>query len=363
MASNLSNDNLKKLNILITISNSIMQIYLQLSKLEYSENKNNPEYHNLVNTLKSFLEVEEKIYQKIDKKIEILDEMIYNLLIYNENNLTINLEHLKNNDYENIIKARIANRLDQIIIDNNLYYDDFEPEVDIDEFINEEDSFEDDEDNLYCKYGEYGEFDFDEAKDSEEEEEIVEDESTFNYKNFLQNAVMKDAINTIMWLLNEYINDEEYKNIKKYLVNFKYLIAFAYEHIEKYLINNNFEINKELYLSAEFFQDLNGEMFDLNFIKNEQALDLLDNHGEDLIELYYKEIDEWQYVKAIMNSIITRAGLIFADNEITQDYKNFILNEIFDYEGKNEISDRIIYKTLGNIEKDKEIPSIVRFKL
>ena len=355
MANNLSNDNLKKLNILIIISNTIMQIYLQLSKLEYKENKNNPEYYNLVNILKSFLEVEEKIYQKIDKKIEIIDEMIYNLLIYKDNNLAINLEYLKNNDHENLIKARIANRLDQIIIDNNLYYDDFEPEITIDEFINEED-----EENLYS---EYGEFDFDEDKDVEEDEEIIENESTLNYKNFLQNAVMKDVINTIMWLLNEYINAEEYKDIKNYLLNFKYLISFTYENIDKDLIDNNFEIYKELYLSAEFFQDLNGEMFDLNFIKNEQSLDLLDNHGEDLIELYYKEIDEWQYVKAIMNSIITRAGLIFADSEITKDYKNFILNEIFDYEGKNERADKIIYKTLGSIEKDKEIPSIVRFKL
>lgn len=325
----LTENDYKLLKKLVVITRSILSNYYCLMELENNNENNTEEHHKIVNELQVNFEMEEELYSNITDIYKVRD-LLFFLNGYNRGMFENYLFLIFDYETDSLIKSRISSKLEYM--------------MDTMEFVHDED------------------------------EEITE-ESEANEKEFLalnkiQIAIEADIINTIIKLLNDYINNPDYRGIKYSLIEYKYMLIFLFGDIEKETVKNNYEQKDSLNWSHKLIADFYGIKEKLLIDQEEDySLDLLAEGRELLISLLDSKIEKIEniedsdyYFDAIVFSIIIRTCLLLINGDLKDSYINLIQDDLNEIKDKNETVVPIINEILNEYKHDVELPSILRLK-
>ena len=268
---NLNKEDYNIVESLINVSESLYENYIKLKKLEISGKKESVEYQKTINCLKTTLYLEESLYQKIENDKNSLNSLLNYFVSNPLNDLTEEIKVTLSNNQSDLIKMRIILRLITIK----------------DKFLNHIKSV------------------------------------TKQLK--VRTAVQMDILNTVLNILNRYLNDNNYQVIFNDLFDFKYNLSFMYKFIEEEFLNNNFNINPDLYISGNLVAELN--YVPINYLQSYQNL-----FSKKLLDIYLfntPKCSDNSDKKAILSEIISRACLIFID-EITIEKLRGILEKYYE---------------------------------
>lgn len=306
---NLNEEEKQNLKSILNISYSILDNYLKLRNLEIKGEKNSEEYKTVVNSLNTTLLLETSLYKKIN--VDNIDAYI-NFVSKGENLVDIknDINAAKNRGFDNLVKRRVINRI------------------------------------IEMKY-EYN-------------------KENFDYGNICV-EIKNDVIKTIMTILNLYLNNPKYQNITKELLNFKYNLAFLNKNMEEDLLEHEFSINPDLYLTTYLITDMYNikrelvDIFKISFSSNILNSELEFILDQDNTSLRNKE----NYAKSIMAQILIRVAILFGANNLRDDLKeHFEQFKEFTISKDGEIDgEKLVLEALDFYDRDREIPKIVSLKI
>jgi hypothetical protein len=315
---------------LIKITTFIDKLYTKLYELEVNGQKKSNEYIETIECLNLNIGYENAYYEGLSEdKYEFYFEYLYNTKITNK--YLSNQTSILKQDYTDRIIRRILSTLHFKIHSNPKHLTQELPE--------------------YIK---------DVLAEMDEDTSNTMLEHSANASIQMTNAIDKDLFNMYLSILDEFINNKDYKMFNKYLINSKYNLSFINKEIEKTLVKNNFSISKEIYVSATFVNELNGltpEVYefltDLSIfeIVKEQLIEILEISDMDYSDIY-------KATTSILRQCLMRAGISFLSDtkvltlssiyeEHTQS-ETYLNNHQYDY-----ISKQVIATSLQNIKKDK----------
>ena len=349
MEENIFNSN-NHLMYIYTIESQIKQNYDILSELEVQNKKETKEYQISKANLKKLIHHEKVFFSKLDinKARTLLKKLnTYSYFVFED---YINTIYYPKD--VNIINSRISYKLDSIInnslnnqVSEIVYEND---DYVLDEFENE-DFFEDFED--------FEDFELDNYE-QEEESALTKFEKGLVYIDNLQEAVEHDIINTILKLLNDYIENNKYKDIKPYLTKYKYLMAYIFPYLEQTFIKNNFNISKDLYWGSALIVDLYREDEQLlDSMKAEYADNLIYIQLSNLLDLMDKAINNNEkYAKAISFQIIIRSCMLFADEYTIDHFLSITKESLKTINISNKVVEDVINNSFNKLEIDQQLP-------
>ena len=323
------NDNI---NTLLAVTSSINDTYAKLKELEIKGQKESKEYKRLIECLKSSLELEKSIYDRFPNDLDTLVNII--------REVTKNKDFFINFDLKENIDA-IINNYD--LITRRIYL------------------------RLLNKMLEIKDADFIIGTNNPD---ILENQSARNIL-ILHSLIIKDYINTVLVILNKALYDEKYKNINNLLLNVKYSLAFLYDNVENDFLENNFNINNDLYWGATAM----GDFYHLDREK------LKEIQKGTVYGIYYEKIDN--IIKTILNDrsseqeifiyaiseILIRACLLFYDDKTVECLKSNKI-KLAQNMPQNEHNLKILNdakKRVDNVysfyEQDKELIKVISLKV
>ena len=328
----LSKDILENIKTLLAITDSINETYAKLKELEINNQKESKEYQSLIISLKSSLELEKSIYERFPKDLDILSNIDYTISSKEEFwinfNLQDNINAILNN--HNLIKLRIHL-------------------------------------NLFNRMLAIKDADF---VISTNKEEVLENQSSRNIL-VINATIIRDFVNTLLIILNSYLNDSKYNAIKDLLLNFKYGLSFLYEDIEKDFLENDFNINNDLYWESNVVADyyrLDREK--LNAIKRGTVFNIFREKTDNIIEIVINENSSKQeiFTYTISEILIRASLLLFGDKTVNffnsqklQLASNMPYNEELLKNLKN--AQNRIDSIFAMYEKDKELLNIISLRV
>lgn len=349
----LTKEDYENLNKLIKIIKMIKYFEDTLCTLEINFQKDTLEYKNIYGQLKFFVMLENNIYKKLATNPGRISELLFYVMKYEEFHISDVISHIPFITIDNSVKYRLASKFQILLgeIEFPTIDEDLE-ETDEAEEIVETEEMEDNEEN---------EMDYSFLSSLPSPEEAEQD---FFYTEKLTNESIKDILHTILRILHEYICDEKYKNIREKLILFKYRLAFLYNEIEQEFLVNNFEINQELFWTADTVIDYyDGDEEDLILTRQAYAETMLYAQSENLITILLEGLNEANnYESAIISQIIIRASLLFVSPKMANFYSNYLWSQFKDTKIENETFEEIINSSLNNIEIDKNLPGNIGFK-
>jgi len=318
---NLTEEDKECVNSLLNISYSIYDSYLNLVELDNKGLKENYEYQRIINNLKTTIYLEESLYEKLGDNPIVLQSFIDYIINPEDswdlgNELTIVL----NDNIKELIRTRVYLK----IIDKR-------------------------QQNSYKVKISY-------------DKEIMDE---FNGLINISLNVKKDLINTILRILNLYLNDNKYESIFNKLNNIKYNLGFIYSFVEDELINNDFVINKNFYLVGGLYADLEND--------SENKLTLYQNHYASIIfdykfEMLWNNLDlsinNIEYFIGVISQILTRASLLFINKELRNQYYEHYkqLLEIDNMLNRKNVIYEKILESFDKTDDDIKIPLVLRLR-
>jgi len=318
---NLTEEDKECVNSLLNISYSIYDSYLNLVELDNKGLKENYEYQRIINNLKTTIYLEESLYEKLGDNPIVLQSFIDYIINPEDswdlgNELTIVL----NDNIKELIRTRVYLK----IIDKR-------------------------QQNSYKVKISY-------------DKEIMDE---FNGLINISLNVKKDLINTILRILNLYLNDNKYESIFNKLNNIKYNIEFIYSFVEDELINNDFVINKNFYLVGGLYADLEND--------SENKLTLYQNHYASIIfdykfEMLWNNLDlsinNIEYFIGVISQILTRASLLFINKELRNQYYEHYkqLLEIDNMLNRKNVIYEKILESFDKTDDDIKIPLVLKIR-
>ena len=174
--------------------------------------------------------------------------------------------------------------------------------------------------------------------------------------NELKNWVIEDLASTILSLINQYFTKDLDKETKNYLEEIKYRLSFIYPFIEEDLLQNNYNINPELYWKSKSL----GEILDLSYLQE----DLVDYNASIIpIVIFEQNHRDSTYSQEIFYQILMRAFFLFINDEeekqkIYHIFKDFLDNFTFTSDNQKYAA---IAETIAYYNEDRELPKIVSF--
>lgn len=327
MENGLTNDDYTLINSILTNAIKINFIYEELCAIEIDDEKNSIDYLNRMNLLKMLIEEENTIYESLQDDYDKTSFVLNFFTKYNNYSFEEELDIAKRNMLDDVIRVRIINKL------YNLSY--LDDDIESIEQVYENDNLDDDK--------------------KEEVIESIEDEL---YRSDLENYIEIDIIKTILFILNRYINDSNYQDIKEYLISFKYTLNYMYDYIEKEYIDNNFTINDKLYLNSRLFLDLSKGDDDLyNDLLYDYCSSLIENHIIDIINFTDNDLEIIDnYAQCIITQIILRSAKMIGKDMDVKSLLKSLNKEIT----KNINIKQIVNNSLNS--NDEELPYILSLK-
>ena len=341
-------NNNKILNDLLGISTRINQIYISLWKLEISNKKNSNEYTICQNKLKELTIAENKLYESLDSK------KAYDLLSTINEGIIYTFDELINSIYDkpdDIIEARVVYKLKKIVNKNPVVLND----TDLGDFNLEieelEEEIDDIENNLIGNY--------------------YEDDNCIgfdlDYENYyeLSSKIESDILHTIITILNTYINNRKYKQIKAELIKYRYILTFIFSPLEKSYLNNEQSSDSILYWESKLFADYQNVANSIfENIKDYTVESILYSHIDNLLALLSENIHKGKnYVHAISSQILIRSCLLFASEDSIDAFIYSTFDDLLESGVSNDEICNIIFNSLNKLKKDKEIPQTLCLKL
>ncbi len=330
-----TSDDCNKIVLLVKIAKSIKNLYNNLSILEENGNKDSKDYQQNLNYLKIVSEIEEEKYSNFDK--DIIKCIAYiNFLNKNFNISKYNiLESTIRKGNDKLIERRIYNNLLDKIIDN------------------------------YNLVKDYLNFDVTDLFNIIEEDVFINEKKDDSIS--VVNALNIDTLQSYLYFLDDKINSKMFSSIRSKLISSKYNTLFVNKNLEQRVINNNFNVDNELYISSKLIADVKGiksnyyELLIENYLLNnveEQILELL-----EMGNINYVDSDKVK--ESVLRECFIKSLLLLLDNDLIEDTMEDFLDN---YENSNEqltdndISKEIINCCFNNIEKDKNKINILSLK-
>lgn len=298
------NEDLRKL---LSIAESLWDTDMELIKLESEDKTECLEFQDIINRRRTTLSLEESLYSKIsfDEAAELVT------YLYALENISEELKAVISPETMEIVKKRVIIKLSNVI--DSIKRKSFSSSID---------------QRYYDIYD-------------------------------IECFVKEDLVNTILTILNLYLNDIRFKNIKDFLLVFKHKMGFIYPFIGEDFMDNNFNINPKLYWKSGALAELKGEKFAHEKFQNNIAIDLV---SEILYDV--KDLTDLPYDISILYQILARTFFLFSKDE---EFKKRIINNwkrILDdsMEKGNAKNNLLIIKAIDYIEADKELVSIISFQ-
>ena len=204
----------------------------------------------------------------------------------------------------------------------------------------------------------------------------VSDENILNKQSsrniLLINAtIIKDFLNTLLTILNFYLNDEKYYIINDLLLNLKYGISFLYEEIEADFLENDFNINNILYWQANALADyyrLDREK--LKAIQRGVVINFYEEKIDSIIRISLdSESDKQEIFDYTISEILIRASLLLLGEKTVNYLKTLELQLTPDVphdekaiENLKHAQDRV-NNVLGMYDKDKELLNVISLRM
>lgn len=327
--SNFNKDELALIEILLQSSNKINSIYDKLYKLEITKQKDSPEYNNQLEMLKKAIKSEKKKYQNANLTSEQQYKII-ELLANTPNSLKISdtFSIIKQDDNDKLIR-RVINILISQTITN----------IDYSKILNEV-------------------LEIIKALGIPiDDEELSKD---INNQSRIELAINNDINLVFLAILQESSSLFKYSEYKNELKKAIYNTSFINIDIEGQLIENNFNLPDNIYISSKLINDiLKTEPTIYNRILSIIVQTQIIMHIKSLLEIKDENYNNRNTnISSIINQCYIRALLTFMnDDEI---YK---LNEQFHEliesptylkdHPKDRISEEIIIKCFKSVKYDR----------
>lgn len=341
---NLAQEDYENLKQLFLIEFNIYNIYSKLSLLESENKKTSEEYKKYLESLNYHISLEEDFYKKYSKKPVKISEILFYLIGNEKNDFVFNLSCISSDKIEELIRIRIVNRLEKII--------------EIDEFLDDEELTEE-------EYASLSMIDAEVIDDLDSE--IIEAEE-IERKHFIETSIdyeiEKDILNTILRILNEYINNPKYQIMKDILIKFKYLLSLTFKEIENDFLDHNFEISEDLYWTSKLKAD--GFSTDTTYYdesRHDYVEDIFVEFGNLLLDLFDPSTDNSNYNDVTICEIIIRAISIFSNEYTIQTYYEYLKETINDRNITNEELIILLDNTYNFLKNDRELPSIISLRV
>lgn len=302
--------------LIINITHSLMDNLEELYLLEIDGKKDSFDFDKAINSIRQTILLEQSLYEEITDsfdRIKLFINYVANNKYYGK--ISEDLDAVIDDDKDKLIKIRIIQNLFERINTPNIHL----------ELYNNP---------SYC----------------------IDD---------IKWAVTKDVINTILKLLDLELDNN--LDIKSYLCKYKYNIAFVYNFVLSDFLNNNFDINKDLYWSSLLYESLYN--IDPNILKafyTECAFDILGESSDRLGNISNISLKEKQIMaNAVMEQIIIRSSLLFMDKNEIEEIKSMIEKSVIISKLVNggSLSEEMLLNAVNNYEKDREVPMILRMVL
>lgn len=319
----MTQEDIEQIQTLENIVKKIEEIYRILYKLEIANKKDSTEYFIILEKLNNYIILEEEHYKYCNltfAKIEAWKKYILeNKVTYKFNQFAI--DSIINEDYEELPFKRIIQTLSLKLNqteDAELFYKNLgfiDPNID--------------------------------------GKNIVE------FTHQLINNVEQDTIKIYLYLLenNPYIQ----KNDK---INHKYNLCFTNKALENDLLENRFEIKKDVFITSKLIADANYlATNDYEYIKDEYAKQNVSIQILELLQLKNNKHNNKAFKNILcFKELFLRANLcMLSDNELELIHN--IYNNILNNNTTNsQKSEKLISKCFEKIKEDKSIKLTLSFK-
>ena len=314
---NLTKNDQEDITALMNISYSLLDNFIKLRDLEINGGYGSDEYKSIIECLKSTLSLEESFYNRFGNHPLKL-QAILNKFVSSKEAWDINkdVQIANANNKEELVKRRIVLRL----VDKMCRIKRKIPSL---------------------------------------------DGQIFNNAMEISLTVKKDIINSILCILNLYLQDFKFQTINGNLENMKYNFAFLYQFVEEDFLANNFAINPELYWVANFMANIKRTPIQaVEAYRKSYASELLERALQDALNHdRYSLRNKDDYANAIVSQILIRAGLLFCSEDIVKELTNkfqryMSVNQMMNGDNSGE---KFVMEALNLHSSDRSLPKIVTF--
>ena len=324
----LSEEDKISLRKLIDINIKIKEICDSLREMEINFKTETKLFQNKLNILKRLIITENKIYDRFrnypEKIIAAYNEISFSRESLFEMNVLTELDDVANDYSENLVRTRIANHLLNL-------------------FLSSEES----------------------------KMELANMPFPIDGKaySFIEICIQCDFVNTILTILNKYVDEKEYSSIRDLLFKIKDNYAFLHEEIETDLLEHNMQINPCLNWKAKIYADIAGlDEDDVLQIEEGLGNEVFDEKIDDIITIEEEELTDrevlFQYTLA---QILVRSAMLFLGEEnaryLQDTFKLNVYNENCVVEGE-KLTDMAargqarIDHVLKMYDEDKKLPVV-----
>lgn len=319
-----------KINLreLININIKIKDIYDSIREMEEKFTTESNLFKSKLNILKKLIIAENKIYEGFknypEKIIAAYNEISFSRASLFEMNVLNELDDVANDYSENLIRTRIANHFLNL-------------------FLSSDES---------CMSLANIPFDIDGKAYSQ-----------------IEICIQIDYVNTILTILNTYLNDKKYNNIRNLLFKIKDNYAFLHEEIELDFLEHNFQINPDLNWKAKIYSDIAGlDEWEVDQIEEGLGNEVFDEKIDDIITIEEEELEDREvFFQYTLAQILIRSAMLFLGEEnahyLQNNFKLNVYNEKCVVEGE-KLTDLAargqarINKVLAMYDEDKKLPII-----
>ena len=317
-----------KLKKLVSINIKIKKIYDFLNGMEERFETESNKFKDNLNLLKKLIIEENKIYDDFKNHSEKII-LAYNKISFSseslfEMNVLTELDDVVNDYSENLVRTRIANHLLNLFLSSD-----------------------------------------------ESDMELVNLPFNVNGKAYsqIEICIQSDYVSTVLTILNKYLNNNKYINIRNLLLRIKNNYAFLHEEIETDLLEHNFKINSELNWKAKIYADIAGLDEDAVFqIEEGLGNEVFDKKIDDIITIEKEELEDNEvYFQYTLAQILIRSAMLFLGEEnarfLQKNFKLNVYNENCVVEGEKltDLADRgqaRIDEVLKMYDEDNKLPII-----
>lgn len=336
--------NKEKLIELNNIADMIRLSYLKLEELETTGKQNTKAYHETIEYLKSQIEMEENAYRKYCSSYEEAQSLASTVCkrLYDENDI----RNKKSITLENgsIFNVEFKDANNKRILDKLMDYMNRDVKGTLKTLT--------DKDDMVA---------FLSIISNSVELEITRASAVVR-------AIKYDTAILVLKYLDEYINNDRYKNIREILIRMKYYIIYTKSIMEYSLINNDFELPKDIILTSKLVHEYNTPD-NINDYEDNTDLVITDDAiciFNDIANLNDLEITNPNDVGTIMRICFFKAYMVLISSSTSAILKEGYLKAIdTDEYKKNNKNHKITEETiLSIIDKAEECKkSISKFTL
>lgn len=319
-------------------SHTIKKIYEKLEQLDINNHKNTKEYITHISKLKQEMNKENSKYKNANLTTEQKMKIIELLTDNSNSSKKENINIIINQQDKDLITRRVVN----ILVNQTISNIDYTKKNIPNELLELLDTH-----NI----------------------SINDNESYKEIKNYskIQLAISNDINLVFLNILYENLNLWKYSEYKNNLLKSFYSTSFINKNIEKQLINNNFNINNNIYITSKLTNDLlksNSTIY--NTITSLLVEPQINSHITNLLNI---KDNEYNYPSINIYSVLTecyiRSLLTFLPNDrlyYLKKYFHYLLTN-HNYFKDNKNSQEIIINCIKNIKHDKSKKRIISLNL